>query len=104
MMIHLPGGVMPTYWNSVKIFLAICSRNWLPMTIAEAPGDSLLVTASVWSFWNMGLIFLLFPPFSSLPLLVSLTWSESESKKNWGQQHLGKVILLLLASFLALVR
>lgn len=51
----------------------------------------------------MGLIFLLFATFSFLPLLVSLTWSESEFKKNWGQQHLGKVILLLLASFLTLV-
>lgn len=73
------------------------------MTISKAPGYSLLVTASVWSFWNMGLIFLLFATFSFLPLLVSLTWSESEFKKNWGQQHLGKVILLLLASFLTLV-
>lgn len=73
------------------------------MTIAEAPGYSLLVTASVWSFWNMGLIFLLFPTFSFLLLLASLTWSESECKKSWGQQHLGKVIVLLLASFLTLV-
>lgn len=62
-MIHLPGAAMPAHWTSAKVFL---DKNELSVTLAGAPGYSLLVTASVWSFWNMGLIFFLsFPPFLS---------------------------------------